>query len=491
MINVDTMRKKDFANKNFILFLTLGGSSLIGLVFYMATGQDTMKTVSMAIPVFVTILFYVLSRKVTSIEKYFPWIALGATGLASIGNGIIGAPSVATAGIAFFILGIASVHSSMRIMWFGSFLSLATMFIFLTNYPHQQQIAESKGSLMLVLVLMGVGLFIQISQTVKLEKQVDTFSEEQIARAAIEGEKHLTLNSGVESVAEDLTSIAETAERHLFAQKELLGIMNSVAASVEQESAQITKIAENTARTQEDVANMHDETHRMNEHTQFLSKESRAMVTLMQNLRGGMEEVQLSLNDLNGSFDALTENIETTNGLAKTIETITEQTNLLALNASIEAARAGEYGKGFAVVADEIRKLAGLTAETLTEINTNLTAVNAMNDQSRSNLTGGTDKLVKQVTLTTEVEVKVAEMHHTLQELNQNFSMFDEKMTSITEETKDIGTMTATFADLLSESSASLEEVNATIYTTVDDNEQIVKTISGTMRRTRELSEIR
>ena len=36
--------------------------------------------------------------------------------------------------------------------------------------------------------------------------------------------------------------------------------MDSVSASVEQEASQIAKIAENTERTQDDVADMHKET---------------------------------------------------------------------------------------------------------------------------------------------------------------------------------------------------------------------------------------
>ena len=491
MHTVDTIRRKEFANKNFILFVTLGGSSFIGLIFYILTGQAMIKTVSMAIPVIVTLLFFALSKKAELFEKLFPWIVLGVTAFAATLSGVAGEPAVATAGIAFFVAGIASVHLSMRIMTYGFALSLVVMGVFLTRYPYQEQIAESKGSLTLVLILMAAGLFIQIRQTKKLEKQVDLFTTEQAAQRLLEENKHRSLNESVEQVADDLTAIGETAGRHLTAQKELLAIMDNVSASVEQEAAQIAKIAENAERTQADVADMHKETQIMNEDTAGLRTESADMVELMQNLRTGMEEVESYLADLNGSFDALTENIERTNALAKSIETITGQTNLLALNASIEAVRAGEHGKGFAVVADEIRKLAGLTAVTLVEINGNLEDVNTMNDRSRHNLASSTGKLTTQAALSVDVETKIGMMHGTLSDLHRKFGMFDDKMASITKETTDIGRMTSSFADLLTESSASLEEVNATIHETVADNEQIVATLDGTMLRTKSLAEVR
>ncbi|OBS09878.1 hypothetical protein Thpro_020928 [Acidihalobacter prosperus] len=47
------------------------------------------------------------------------------------------------------------------------------------------------------------------------------------------------------------------------------------------------------------------------------------------------------------------------------VEVIASRTNLLALNAAIEAARAGEQGRGFAVVAEEVRKLSGLSTDTV------------------------------------------------------------------------------------------------------------------------------
>lgn len=490
MQDVATLRQKEYGNKNFILFMTLGGSSFIGFIFYLATGQEMMKTVSMLIPVIITLLFYMLAKKWQIFERPFPWIVIAVTGFAAGLNGVVGDPTIATAGIAFFIAGISSVHLSMRLMSFGFSISLALMAVFLVNYPHQEQIAESRGSIVLVLTLMAVGLMILIHQTKKLEAQVELFTTEQMQRAIEEDEKHQALTLGVNRIENDLAKVGMTATRHLDAQKELLSIMDEVTAGVEQEASEILRIAENAERTQIDVASMQSETQVMSDDTYNLRNESSEIVELMRMLRNGLGEVELFLGELNNSFDALTDNIMQTNELATSIEMITKQTNLLALNASIEAARAGEHGKGFAVVAEEIRKLAGMTAETLSEIHINLSAVNAMNESSRENLTGSTDKLIAQTKFTLEAEEKVNTVHKTLTHLHTKFGMFDEKMTTITLETTAIGEMTEMLADLLAESSASLEEVNASIHTTVSDNEGVVLTLDGTIESARKLSKV-
>jgi methyl-accepting chemotaxis protein len=161
--------------------------------------------------------------------------------------------------------------------------------------------------------------------------------------------------------------------------------------------------------------------------------------------------------------DALkkSEAIAQINTLSQGILEISDQTNLLALNAAIEAARAGEAGKGFAVVADEIRKLAENSKNTVTEIQ----KVTQEVLYSVSNLTAGSKTIMD--FFDTTVMKDYQEMVH----IGVNY-----------------GNDGVFLDNLVSDFSATSEELTATIDGIILSISEVSDTVSNGAKETQEIS---
>jgi aerotaxis receptor len=137
--------------------------------------------------------------------------------------------------------------------------------------------------------------------------------------------------------------------------------LTQAAATMEEMSASISQIAENTrlgldaVRRTEHIA--HDATDKMAEH----SAGSTRVVEIVRRSQSDIAEVNSAAAEIGK--------------ITQIIKGIADQTNLLALNAAIEAARAGESGRGFAIVADEVRSLAERTAASTKGISQSVEAI--------------------------------------------------------------------------------------------------------------------
>ncbi|MFM4840214.1 methyl-accepting chemotaxis protein [Aeromonas veronii] len=176
-------------------------------------------------------------------------------------------------------------------------------------------------------------------------------------------------------------SLGEMAELNLSAQQSATRQLeqqrsetNSVCAAMEEmdySAREVATSAEMAEQTLAQVAKEATQTSMMSQHT------AERMSRLADDLTDSRHAIE--------SVHHLSVNI---GGILEIIERVTEQTNLLALNAAIEAARAGEHGRGFAVVADEVRQLARHTAESTTQIQSHIAAL-------QQGVTGAVETIVR------------------------------------------------------------------------------------------------
>lgn len=248
-------------------------------------------------------------------------------------------------------------------------------------------------SLLVLLLLMGVGLMITRSIIRPLAKTAEAMQD--IAT----GEGDLTVRLD-EKGRDEVAAVAHHFNAFIGKIQSLVGevrdSVNSVAAAADQLSA----ISEQSYRSQNqqvretdmiatamnemstsflDVARNAAEASTSANHTDRATLDGRSSVEEATKAISRLAEQVRSSTDV---IHQLSDDSENIGAVLDVIRSVAEQTNLLALNAAIEAARAGEAGRGFAVVADEVRSLASRTQQSTEEIHSMITQLQGRAEQA-------------------------------------------------------------------------------------------------------------
>ncbi len=479
-MNIDQLKREDWLRKNRIMMIAVSLASGLGLVAQIILKSPMAIILSVAIPFVLAIIFYSLSIKVMVLSRVFPYLLIILNFSIAVGVIFFSEANLGTIGIILLIIVIASIHGKMRIMAFGFILGAVAIIMNNVLFVVPELVEKSGSNLVIMYLLSGVVLFLLVRQNGRVFLHVEQLVE--LTEKKVREEEALTkkLDHAVEKITANLAHLRSNTETSATSQREMLAAVNEVSVGSQHQADHIGDIAENAERTHESVQVIAEGLGHIVIQTNEAGRKAGDGADNIARLKQSIDTFSTFFTELHATFSVLSGKIDETNVFAGSIKEITDQTNLLALNASIEAARAGEHGKGFAVVADEIRKLAGLTDETLKKIDSNLLEVNSYNELAVKKLGDGLQQVAMQTTVADESSASFTDLFDTMTTLQRELSLFIQDFGKITMDSESIRERTMEFAAIVQQSTAAVEELNATLTEMSAEQQQIADYINET-----------
>ena len=479
-MNIEELKQSDWMRKNEIMGLAFGLAAGLGLIAQFIIKSPMVIILSVAIPFFIAILVYIASRKVNFLAKQLPTILIFMIFSIAMSLIFFSGANLGTIGVIYLILIMGAIHGKMLILGYAYTLSLVAMLFNNAYFEVPELVLGSGTNLLLLQFLGGFILFLLVRQNGRVFKHVEELVEITTRKGLEEQALADKLDIAVTKITSNLAHLRSNSETSAMSQREMLAAVNEVSVGSQHQADHISEIAENAEQTHETVQVIARGLREIVSQANEAGARTSQGTDQIDRLKECIDSFSIFFGELNESFFVLSSKIEETNVFATSIKQITDQTNLLALNASIEAARAGEHGKGFAVVAEEIRKLAGLTQDTLKKIDANLMEVNSYNELAVGKLADGMDQLILQNDVANESTATFSDLSKLMKHLQEGLSAFIRDFEMITDNSRTIQERTMEFAAIVEQSTAAVEELNATLTELTEEQQEIANYINKT-----------
>jgi methyl-accepting chemotaxis protein len=163
------------------------------------------------------------------------------------------------------------------------------------------------------------------------------------------------------------------------------GRTNDVAQAMESDAAELSQLVERITSTTDIASNNVATVASATEELQASSHEIADRIHKTNDIAG---QAVTRAQETSHTMNSLSETASEIGKVVDIVKRISDQTKMLALNATIEAARAGDAGKGFAVVANEVKNLATQTEKAISDINSQITAIQGATSEAVTAIEG-------------------------------------------------------------------------------------------------------
>ena len=258
--------------------------------------------------------------------------------------------------------------------------------------------------------------------------------------------------------------------------------MQELNNTVEQLSVSVNEIAENATTLASVVANTRSDGQQVDLKMQETVEVSLQGKADMQNVGAAMKSINDSVRKLQQAIDKVGKASEEITDITGVISDIADETNLLSLNASIEAARAGDAGRGFAVVATEIGKLAQTSSNSVHNIESLITEINALVKDAVSQAGDSVSSIKSSGEMVNNALETFDVIFGNIDEVNHLVQQMIEKM-------EQVDNVAVNVAAISEEQAASSEEILATSTTMVEQAHSITENSETVAGGAKELTE--
>jgi len=282
------------------------------------------------------------------------------------------------------------------------------------------------------------------------------------------------LNNVISRFNNLLTTADSVAEKVLHTTDSLSVISGQLSSTSLEQSAAVKEIlttmedssalTQNIANTIESVSSGAEDTY----------QSVTASFDVLDNITSQMKEINAA-NDVSiAGIQELEKQVENIGQVISIINDIADQTRIIAFNAELEAVSAGDEGQSFHIVATEIRRLAGSTMNSITEIKEYI-----------ENIQQAANRLISTSRMGTETINQEAELITRLQEqFNSIKNLADITADQSTDISGLVGSQSASFNQIvvtLRQIAASIESF-AGMTATINDTAVNMQGISKTLR---------